>query len=124
MANTYNFKINAVDVHTLKDDLQKVIYNVHWSYFAEDENGNTASTIGVQSVEDPDPENFVAFETLVQDDIISWIEPLIDTEKMQANLDEQINEIVAPSKQTLQIPISLEEAPAIDESTSSTEETV
>ena len=33
MANTYNFKINAVDCHTVQDGLEKVVYNVHWSYF-------------------------------------------------------------------------------------------
>jgi len=118
MANTYTFKINAVDVHTSQNDLEKVIYNVHWSYFAEDDNANTASMIGVQSVEAPDAENFVAFENLVQSDIIAWIEPLIDTETMQSNLDAQIAEKVAPTKQTLYVPETLEvatEEPATEE---------
>ncbi len=105
--NTYKFHINAVDVHTQQDELEKVVYNVHWSYIAQDENGNTASMIGVQSVEAPDAENFKPFEELVQADIISWIEPLLDPETMQSNLDAQIAEKVAPSKQTLQVPISL-----------------
>ena len=38
--NTYTFRINAVDVHTQVGDLEKVVYNVHWSYIAEDEDGN------------------------------------------------------------------------------------
>lgn len=109
MANTYSIRINAVDVHTSQNDLEKVIYNVHWSYIAEDENGNRASMIGVQSVSDPDPENFTAFESLIQSDIIAWIEPLLSIEDMQANLDAQIAEKVAPTKQTLQVPVSLEE---------------
>ena len=115
MANTYSFKINAVDVHTSQNDLEKVIYNVHWSYIAEDADGNTASSIGVQSVEEPDPANFVAFESLVQSDIIAWIEPLLPIEDMQANLDAQIAEIVAPSKQTLHVPVSLEEETTTEE---------
>ena len=116
MANTYSFKINAVDVHTSQNDLEKVIYNVHWSYIAEDENGNTASSIGVQSVEEPNAETFVAFESLVQRDIIAWIEPLLPVEDMKTSLDAQIAEKVAPTKQTLQVPVSLEET--------TTEETV
>jgi hypothetical protein len=123
MANTYTFRINAVDVHTSQNDLEKVIYNVHWSYIAQDENGNSASQIGVESLEAPDPENFVAFETLIQSDIITWIEPLLPVEDMQAVLDAKIAEIIAPSKQTLQVPISLEaEETTTEEATA--EETV
>ena len=105
--NTYKFHINAVDVHTQVGDLEKVVYNVHWSYFAEDENGNQASMIGVQSVEEADANNFTAFDQLVQSDIIAWIEPSMDLAQMQSNLDAQIAEKVAPSKQTLQVPESL-----------------
>lgn len=123
MANTYTFRINAVDVHTSQNDLEKVIYNVHWSYIAQDENGNSASQIGVESLEAPDPENFVAFEALIQSDIIAWIEPLLPVEDMQAVLDAKIAEIIAPTKQTLQVPISLEaEETTTEEAT--TEETV
>ena len=122
--NTYKFHINAVDVHTQQDELEKVVYNVHWSYIAQDENGNTASMIGVQSVEAPDAENFKPVEELVQADIISWIEPLLDTETMQSNLDAQIAEKVAPSKQTLQVPISLSAEEITEEEEAATEETV
>jgi hypothetical protein len=108
--NTYTFRVNAVDVHTQVGDLEKVVYNVHWSYISEDENGNTASMIGVQSVEEPSADNFTAFESLVQSDIIGWIEPLMKVADMQANLDAQIAEKVAPTKQTLQVPESLEQA--------------
>lgn len=106
--NTYKFHINAVDVHTQVGDLEKVVYNVHWSYIAQDENGNTASMIGVQTVEEPDADNFTAFDQLVQADIISWIEPKFVLEQMQSNLDAQIAEKVAPTKQTLQVPETLE----------------
>lgn len=127
MANTYNFTINAVDVYTSQNDLEKVIYNVHWSYIGRDEEGNVASMIGVQQLESPDPENFVAFDTLIQDDIISWIEPLLSVDEMQLNIDAQIAEKAAPTKQTLQVPISLNaEDPAADSTTeeTTTEETV
>lgn len=102
--NTYYFKINAVDAHSVVGDLEKVIYNVHWSYFAEDQNGNIASIIGVQPLEEPNAEDFASFDSLVQSDIISWIEPFLDIDSMKATLDSKINEIVAPSKLTLQVP--------------------
>lgn len=108
--NTYTFRINAVDVHTQVGDLEKVVYNVHWSYIGEDANGNTASMIGTQTVDEPNADSFTAFESLVQSDIIGWIEPLMEVTEMQANLDAQLAELAAPTKQTLQVPESLDQA--------------
>ena len=126
MANTYKFHINAVDVHTKVGELDKVVYNVHWSYIGQNEDGITASMIGVQRLSEPEAETFTAFESLVQADIVAWIEPLLSTEDMQANLDAQIAEKVAPTKQTLQVPVSLvsEEATEEEATEESTEETV
>jgi hypothetical protein len=105
--NTYYFKINAVDAHVSKDGLENVIYNVHWSYFGQDENGNVASQIGVQHVPNVDPENFTNFDQLTQADIIGWIEPMLDVEQFQNNLDQQLAELAAPTKVTLQVPETL-----------------
>ena len=100
--NTYNFKINAVDCYTSKDGLEKVAYNVHWSYFGTD-GTHTASMIGVQSIGEPNPENFVAFEDLTEEQVIGWISASMDVEKMQENLDKQLAELAAPTTVTLQI---------------------
>jgi len=104
MANTYTFKINAVDAHTQVGDLEKVVYNVHWSYIAEDANENNASIIGTQTVDEPNADSFTAFDDLVQADIIAWIEPLLDVSEMQSSLDAQIAEKVTPTKLTLSVP--------------------
>ena len=101
MAN-YKWVINAVDCYTSKEGLEKVAYNVHWSYFAT-EGEHTASMIGVQSVGEPNPENFVAFEELTEEQVVEWITASIEVEKMQENLDKQIAELAAPSKVTLRL---------------------
>ncbi len=106
MANTYNFKINAVDCHTEQDGLEKVVYNVHWSYIgtSDGEEPKTASIIGTQTVDAPDASNFTAFETLTEETVISWIEAKFEEDRianMQASLDAQIQEQIAPTKLTL-----------------------
>jgi len=101
MAN-YKWVINAVDCYTAKDGLEKVAYNIHWSYFAT-EGEHTASMIGVQSIGEPNPDNFVAFEDLTEEQVVSWISAAMDVEQMQANLDKQIEDIVAPKVVTLQL---------------------
>lgn len=105
--NTYKFKINAVDAHVSQDGLENVIYNVHYSYIGEDENGNVATQIGVQHVPYVDPDNFVAFDQLTQADVISWIEPQLNVEEFKVNLDAQLAELAAPTKVTLQVPETL-----------------
>ena len=102
MANTYTWRINAIDCYTSKEGLEKVAYNVHWSYFATD-GEHTASMIGVQSVGEPDPENFVAFEELTEEQVVEWITASMDVEQMQESLDAQIAELAVPSKVTLQL---------------------
>jgi hypothetical protein len=108
MANTYNFKINAVDCHTVQDGLEKVVYNVHWSYFGTSEGDVTASIIGVESVDAPSAESFTAFESLTEDIVIGWIEAKMGEERIQSmkdSLDAQIQEKTAPTKVTLQLPV-------------------
>ena len=100
--NTYNWKINAVDCYTSKDGLEKVAYNVHWSLFATD-GENNVSIIGVQSVGEPNPDNFVPFDQLTEEQVVSWITASMDVEQMQANLDKQIEDLVAPKVVTLQL---------------------
>lgn len=117
MANTYFFRINSVDTYTSKNiegtDLADVVYNVHWTYIGEDGNGNTGRIIGVETVNDPDPSSFTAFDDLTQSDVIAWIEPNFVLSEMQAELDRQISEIVAPTVRNRQIPpddVATEEA--------------
>ena len=105
--NTYNFRINAVDAHVSQDGLDNVIYNVHYSYIGEDENGNVASQIGVQHLASVDSENFTPFDQLTQADVISWIEPLLPIEEFRSNLDAQLTEMATPTMVTLQVPDSL-----------------
>ena len=100
--NTYTWKINAIDCYTSKDGLEKVAYNVHWSYFGTD-GTHTASMIGVQSIGEPNPENFVAFEDLTEDQVVGWISSSMNVEQMQANLDKQLAELATPTTVTLQL---------------------
>jgi len=104
MANNYYFKIDAVDAYVSQDGLENVIYNVHYRYFGENENGNITSMIGVQHFPSVDTENFVPVEQLTQADIIGWIEAVLPVEEFKANLDMTLAELAAPTKVTLQIP--------------------
>lgn len=112
--NTYKFHINAVDAHVSSNGLDNVIYNVHYSYIGEDNNGNSTSRIGVVAVEAPEADSFVPFDQLTQADVIAWIEPILPIDEFQSNIDLQLAELAAPTKVTLQVPETLAEEETVE----------
>jgi len=101
MANTYNWKINALDAKIQDGDNSDVIYTVHWSYIAQDESGeHTASSIGTLGVT-YDPDNFIPYADLTKDNVVDWLEAELDVEAMKENLDNQIELQTNPVDETL-----------------------
>lgn len=94
MAITYNWKISQLDAKIRENDLDNVIYNIHWIYVAED-NSDEANpivrdiigTLGV--VYNPD-EPFIEYADLTKADVVGWLEAGLDVENMKSNLDQQI----------------------------------
>ena len=101
MANTYNWKINALDAKITEGDNSDVIYTVHYSLIATDDTGEyTASSIGTLGVT-YDPDNFTPYADLTKDDVVGWLEADLDVETMKANLDNQIELKINPVDETL-----------------------
>jgi hypothetical protein len=106
MANTYNWKINALDAKVSVDDVQNVVYTVHWSLIATSENGeHTVSNIGTHSVE-YDADNFVPYEDLTEEIVISWLEAGLNVESIKAGLDAQIEKLTTPTEITYTDPFA------------------
>ena len=111
MANTYNWKINALDTNPIQGELADVVYNIHWELTAtsektaEDGNPYTASYIGVQIVPAPTGEDFTAFEDLTQEIVEAWLEASdLDVKAIKDNLDAQIEEKITPTSVTKSAP--------------------
>lgn len=116
--NTYYFKINAVDAKVSSNGLSNVITTVHYAHFVKDEHGNEYGRNDAIVLPEPQPDNFVAVDNLVQADIIAWIEPLLDLEALQIALDAKLAEKITPSVVRLAIPETLDpvvEEPAIEQ---------
>jgi hypothetical protein len=111
MANTYSWRINALDTYPTRDSLTDVVYNIHWGLTATsdqlDDSGNayTASSIGTQTVAAPDAEDFTAFEDLTQIIVEAWLEASdMDADAIKAGLDAQLVEKITPTSVTKQLP--------------------
>jgi hypothetical protein len=112
MANTYNWKINALDTYPSKDNLTDVVYNIHWGLKAvsnkKDSDGvnYTAASIGTQSIEAPDASDFKAFDKLTAEVVEKWLEDSdMDIAATKASLDAQLVEMITPTSVTKQLPV-------------------
>jgi hypothetical protein len=120
---TFEWTISALDCAVSKDELTNVVETIHWRYRGTNENNTTAETYGAQSVGDPNPEEFTPFEDLTLEIVTQWLESIMDMEKLQQNIENQINEIENPTHVTLHLPTNPEPNPTEPEieTTESTE---
>ena len=103
MANTYNWRINALDAKIHENDKDNVIYNVHWSFIGQDnsEEPVMANSVGILDVQ-YNPENtFISYDGLTKEDVVGWLEDGLDVDSMKENLDKQIELKKNPVDETL-----------------------
>lgn len=104
MAFTYTWKIKGLKK---QDDpsiqLNDIIVQTYWECAGTDTDGNTGTFSGATPF-DPDqidPDNFTTYENLTEDQVISWIQDVVnDNPTYKNHIDEQIqkqiNLIVRP----------------------------
>ena len=103
MKNTYNWKINALDAKIHENDLDNVIYTVHYTFIGQDDSEEPvmASSIGTLGVQ-YNPENpFIPYADLTKEDVVGWLEAGLDVDSMKENLDKQIELKIHPVNETL-----------------------
>lgn len=103
---TYKWTFSAFDCR-LDEKLDKVVTTVHWRYEGADEDGITAETYGAQAVGDPNPDAFTAYPEISEEQVIGWMESVIDMEAMNENIATQIELIKNPIQVTLLPPFSV-----------------
>lgn len=92
MANTYNWKINRLDAKIHEDDLDNVIFIVHWTLFAQDDSTEPirANSIGTLSVEYVKGEPFIPYSELTKQDVVGWLESGLNVDDIKSRLDNEI----------------------------------
>ena len=103
---TYKWTFPAFDCR-LDKKLDKVVTTVHWRYEGADKDGITAETYGAQAVGDPNPDAFTAYPEISEEQVIGWMESVIDMEAMNENIATQIELIKNPVQVTLPPPFSV-----------------
>ena len=104
---SFTWKVSALDYAVSQDGLSNVVNTVHWRCSKEDEDGNSGYAYGSHGLPEPDPSNFVAWDSLDEFTVLSWmtadmvaaVEEGEETEvdRVQASVDAQIAEQAAPT---------------------------
>ena len=97
---TYTWNNKTVDTYPSLEGETDVIFNVHWRLLGTDDNDNTGSVYGTQSLETSDLSDFTAFANITEQDINGWVETALGEEKvaeLKANINAQIEEQINPT---------------------------
>lgn len=100
----YKWIFPAFDCKIDENGLNDVITTVHWRYRGTDEDNITAEIYGSQAVPSPNPEAFTPYPDLQEEQVIGWMENIMDMKIMNETINEQIDLIKKPTSITLSAP--------------------
>ena len=115
MASTKQWQVAALDCKQDTEGLADVVSVIHWRKSATEVVGDktyTGYNYGACLIAPPDEENFIAFEDLTEEEVISWLEATLDVNAIDASLDAQIETQKNPPVVTKKAPWVTEEIPA------------
>ena len=88
----YNWEITAMEVVLNQDGLSNVVSNIDWSLIAKTEDEvYSAIQWAKQYVSAPDADKFINYEELTKEQVVGWLESVLDVPQLKENLEEQIN---------------------------------
>jgi hypothetical protein len=106
---TFNWDCRTVDVYPTSGDNTDVVYNVHWrlqgvsDQLDANDNPYSATVIGTQTLSTEEIVDFVPFEDLTHEQIVTWTQEAIGPEQvtqMEDNVNNQIDNLITPSSVT------------------------
>ena len=110
MATTFKWTISVLNSRieeTIEgQELHDVVNVIHWRYKGTrivDDIPYEMETYGSLGVE-ADPNDFILYENLTEDDVIGWLEDGLDITEMQENLNKEIDLLINPVEETLPLP--------------------
>ena len=104
MANTYSWVINSMEVISSIDGLTNVVNTVNWSYKGVSPISTQGKISGNSVMPLPTSEDFIPYDELTQNMVVSWLESTLDISNLQIRLNTQINLIENPPTVELPLP--------------------
>jgi hypothetical protein len=76
---TFNLRITGVSAYPTVDNLENVVFDIHWAYEGTDGTFSTAMS-GTTMVPAPSAENFVPFDQLTEQMVKDWVIAFTDAQ--------------------------------------------
>lgn len=97
MTLEHKLVVSSLEVEKLKDDLEDIVKVVHWRMrLTDSEDGLSVETYGATGLSQPEADNFVAFESITEEQLLGWLEAQLPMNSLKENLENQLAEKRAP----------------------------
>ena len=104
MAITYQWEIMNLHLTRESGSLNNIVNAVSWVYRGINENHIEGFVSGKQELTSPNAEDFISYNELTRDNIISWLEINIDVNPLKSSIESQIQNNVNYSEYQLPLP--------------------
>jgi hypothetical protein len=107
METNFQFVISQLNCAVESEGLQNVINTIHYRYNATKVDGDKtyfADTYGAVNVAQPNPQNFIPYSDVTEQEVIAWLEQILPVEAMKSGLEANINLQINPVEVTLPLP--------------------
>lgn len=114
MENTKKWVIAALDCKPSVDTMVDIVSVIHWRKQATevvDDKTYTADMYGACTITLPEPESFIEFNDLTEEEVVTWLEATLDVTAIDSALDAQIETQKNPPVVTKKAPWITEETP-------------
>jgi len=104
---TYTWEFPRFSAHPTLNGMENVVYGIEFVLSATDGEGHGAQVFGTVGLSEPNPDAFVPFNHLTQQQVTEWIESSMGEEVLndyKDNLASQINQQITPVSVTLNKP--------------------
>ena len=93
MTTTWN--IIKLICKTTDGNLSNVVYRIHWECKKSDTANNTVSEEGICTLSQPDPNNFIQYNSLTKAEVVAWVQSTLGAtfvNLVETRLTERLNE--------------------------------
>jgi hypothetical protein len=107
METNFQWVISQLNCAVELEGLPNVINVIHWRYNATKVEGDKtyfAETYGASNVSQPNPQTFIPYEDVTEQEIINWLEQILPIQAMQSSLEANIALQINPVEVTLPLP--------------------
>jgi len=107
METNFQWVIAQLNCAVESEGLPNVINVIHWRYNANQVDDNKtyyADTYGSSGVAQPNPQNFIPYEDVTEEEVINWLEQILPVDDMKLGLEANIALQINPVEVTLPLP--------------------